>query len=90
LAAAYPLDPMIRYNIGRIYYSTDKIDLAVTEYKKATELYADYMQAHFSLGQANMKRGYKKEASQNFKEVIRIAPDSEMAQLSREYIDLLK
>jgi tetratricopeptide (TPR) repeat protein len=90
LAAAYPLDPMIRYNIGRIYYATDKIDLAITEYKKATELYADYMQAHFSLGQANMKRGFKKEASQNFKEVIRIAPDSEMSQLSREYLDLLK
>lgn len=90
LAAAYPLDPMIRYNIGRIYYATDKIDLAIPEYKKATELYSDYMQAYFSLGQANMKRGNKKEASQNFKEVIRIAPDSEMAQLSREYLDLLK
>lgn len=90
LAAAYPLDPMIRYNIGKIYYATDKIDLAILEYKKAIELYADYMQAHFSLGQATMKRGDKKAATKHFNEVVRIAPDSEMAQLSREYLDLLK
>lgn len=90
LAAAYPLDPMIRYNIGRIYYATDKTDLAILEYKKSIELYSDYMQAHFSLGQANMKRGDKKEATKHFNEVVRIAPDSEMAHLSREYLDLLK
>lgn len=90
LAASYPLDPMIRYNIGRIYYATDKIDLAVVEYKKAIELYPDYMQAHYSLGQANMKQGDRKGAAKHFKEVVRIAPDTEMAQLSREYLDLLK
>jgi type IV pilus assembly protein PilF len=90
LAVAYPLDPMIRYNIGRVYYATDKIDLAIMEYNKAIELYSDYMQAHYSLGQANMKQGNKNEAIKHFREVIRISPDSEMAQLSREYLDLLK
>jgi tetratricopeptide (TPR) repeat protein len=90
LAASYPLDPMIRYNIGRIYYATDKMDLAVIEYKKAIDLYPDYMQAHYSLGQAHMKRGDKKGAIKHFKEVVRIAPDTESAELSREYLDLLK
>lgn len=90
LAAAYPLDPMIRYNIGRIYYATDKIDLAIIEYRRAIELYPDYMQAHYSLGLANMKQGNRKEAVKQFKEVVRIAPDSETAHLSREYLDLLK
>lgn len=90
LAASYPLDPMIRYNIGRIYYATDKIDLAVVEYNRAIALYPDYLQAHYSLGQANMKQGDKKAAAKHFKEVVRIAPDTEMAQLSREYLDLLK
>jgi len=90
LVAAYPLNPMIRFNIGRIYYTTDKLDLAAEEYKKAVDLYPDYAQAHYSLGQTNMKLGKRKEAVKHFKEVIRIAPDSEMAQLSREYLDLLK
>ena len=90
LVASYPLDPMIRFNIGRIYYTTDKMDLAVEEYKKAIDLYPDYTQAHYSLGQTYMKLGKRKEAVKHFKEVIRTAPDTEMAHLSREYLDLLK
>jgi len=90
LAATYPLDPMIRYNIGRTYYATDKIDLAVGEYRKAIELYPDYLQAHYSLGQAYMKQGDRKGAVKHFREVVRIAPDAERAHLSREYLELLK
>jgi type IV pilus assembly protein PilF len=90
LAVSYPLDPMIRYNIGKVYYATDKIDLAIMEYHKAIELYPDYLQAHYSLGQANMKQGNKKEAIKHFREVVRISPDTETAQLSREYLDQLK
>jgi Flp pilus assembly protein TadD len=90
LAATYPQDPRIRYHIGRVYYATDKVDLAVIEYRRAIEIYPDYVQAYYSLGQANMKLGDKKSAIKCFREVIRIAPDSELAQLSREYLDLLK
>jgi type IV pilus assembly protein PilF len=90
MTSLYPQDPRIRYNIGKIYYATEKMDLAVVEYQKAIDLYPDYLQAHYNLGQANMKQGNKKGAVKHFKEVIRIAPDSEMAQLSREYLDLLK
>lgn len=90
LATAYPLEPMIRYHIGRTYYATDRFDLAIVEYNKAIELYPNYLQAYYSLGQVNMKLGNKKAASKAFREVIRIAPDSEMALLSREYLDLLK
>jgi tetratricopeptide (TPR) repeat protein len=90
LAAANPQDPRVRFNIGRVYYASDKIDLAVTEFRKALEIYPDYIQAHYSLGQASMKLGDRKAATWHFKEVIRIAPDSEMALLSREYLDLLK
>lgn len=90
LAATYPLDPVIRYNIGRIYYATDRIDLAIVEYNKTIEIYPNYPQAHYSLGQACMKQGDKKAASKAFREVIKIAPDSEMAILSKEYLDLLK
>lgn len=90
LAASYPLDPRIRYNIGRVYYANDSIDLAITEYRKAIKLYPDYMQAYYSLGQASMKQGDKKAAVKAFREVVRIAPDSEMALLSREHLDLLK
>lgn len=90
LSASYPLDPRIRQSIGRIYYATDKFDLAITEFKRAIELYPDYAQAHYNLAQANMKQGDRKGAARHFREVVRIAPDTEMAHLSREFLDLLK
>jgi len=90
LVSTAPMDPRIRVYTGRIYYATDKIDLAIEEYRKAIELYPDYILAHYNLAQAVMKKGDKKSAIKHFKEVVRIAPDSEMAHLSREYLDLLK
>jgi len=90
LVLTAPTDPRIRAYIGRIYYATDKIDLAIVEYRKAIELYPDYMLAHYNLAQAVMKKGDLKTAAKHFKEVVRISPDSEMAHLSREYLDLLK
>lgn len=90
LAATNPLDPRIRYNIGKVFYADDKLELATNEYRKAIELYPDYLQAHYSLGQAIMKQGDRKGAAKEFREVIRIAPDSEMALQAQEYLDLLK
>jgi len=90
LSSTAPMDPRIRVYIGRIYYATDKIDLAIAEYRKAIELYPDYILAHYSLAQAVMKMGDRKTAAKHFKEVVRIAPDSEMAHLSQEYLELLK
>jgi type IV pilus assembly protein PilF len=90
LASTSPADPRIRVYTGRIYYATDKIELAIAEYKKAIELYPDYILAHYNLAQAVMKKGDKKTAVKHFKEVVRISPDSEMAHLSQEYLDLLK
>jgi len=90
LAVTYPNDPRIRLNMGRVYYAMDKMDLAVGEYRKAIDIYADYAQAHYNLALASMKQGDRKVAAKSFREVVRIAPDSEMGQLSREYLDLLK
>jgi len=90
LAVSYPADPLVRFNMGRVYYAMEKIDLAVNEYRKAIELYGNYAQAHYNLALAIMKQGDKKGAAKSFREVVRVAPDSEIGQLSREYLDLLK
>jgi tetratricopeptide (TPR) repeat protein len=90
LAVNYPSDPRIRYNMGKVYYALDKMDLAIAEYKRAIDIYPDYAQAYYNLALANMKQGEKKAAAKSFREVIRVAPDSEIGQLSREYLDLIK
>lgn len=85
-----PRDPRGRLNLGRVYFALDKTDLAIEEFKKAVELYKDYTNAYYNLGLAYLKIKDNSQATAAFKEVLRISPDSEMGQLSREYLDLLK
>ena len=85
-----PKDPRARLNLGRIYFSLDKTDLAVAEYNKALELNRAYANAYYYLALAQVKLKEPGAAKKSFKEVLRIAPDSEIGQLSREYLDLLK
>lgn len=90
LVINYPTDPMVRFTMGKVYYAMDKMDQAVVEYRKAIEMYADYAQAHYNLALATMKQGDNRGAAKSFREVVRIAPDSEIGQLSREYLELFK
>ena len=85
-----PSDPRTRLHLGRVYFALDKTELAIGEYRKALELNGSYANAHFNLALAQVKLKDSAAAKRAFKEVIRIAPDSEIAQLSREYLDLLK
>jgi type IV pilus assembly protein PilF len=85
-----PSDPRTRLHLGRIYFALDKPELAVAEYRKALALNGSYASAHFNLALAQMKLKDSAAAKRSFKEVIRIAPDSEIGQTSREYLDLLK
>lgn len=85
-----PRNPRARVSLGKVYLSLDKAELAIMEFKRAVELHRDYANAHYNLGLATLKAKDNKAAVAAFREVVRIAPDSEIGQLSREYIDLLK
>jgi Flp pilus assembly protein TadD len=85
-----PDDPRARLYLGRVYFATDRTELAVEQYRKALELNGSYAQAYYYLGLAQVKLKQPEAARHAFREVLRIAPDSEIGQLSREYLDLLK
>lgn len=89
-ASRNPADPRVRLNLGRVYFALDRTELAVDEYRKALELNGSYASAYYHLGLARVKLQDPLAARGAFKEVVRIAPDSEIGQLSREYLDLLK
>jgi len=90
VVAENPRDPQGRLNLGKVYFALEKYDLAIDEYKRALELNRDYAAAHYYLGLSYIKTKNNIAAQAAFKEVIRIAPDSEIGQLSKEYIDTLK
>ena len=77
-------------NLGRIYLAMEKTDEAIFEFNRALKLNRGYANAHYYLGLAYMQANDKKSAATSFREVLRIAPDSEIGQLSRDYLDKLK
>jgi len=89
-ASKNPSDPRTRLHLGRVYFALDKTELAIGQYHKALELNGSYASAYFNLALAQVKLKDRGAAKLAFKEVIRIAPDSEIGQLSREYLELLK
>ena len=83
-------DPRTRLHLGRVYHALDRPELAVEQYRKSLELNGSYANAYYHLALAQVKLKDATAARTAFKEVVRIAPDSEIGQLSREYLDLLK
>jgi Tfp pilus assembly protein PilF len=90
VVASYPHEPHGRLNLGRVYFAMDKFDLAIDEYKKALESNPNYANAYYHLGLAYLKIKDANAAMSAFQEVLRIAPDSEIGQLSKEYLETLK
>jgi Tfp pilus assembly protein PilF len=77
-------------NLGRVYLAMEKTDSAIYEFNRALKLNKEYANAHYYLGLAYLQAMDKKSAAASFHEVLRIAPDSEIGQLSRDYLDQLK
>jgi Tfp pilus assembly protein PilF len=86
----YPRNPQVRVTLGRIYFSLNKIDLAVDEFRRAVELSKRYINAHYYLGLVLMKATDNDAARESFKEVVRLAPDSSIGRQAREHLDILK
>jgi tetratricopeptide (TPR) repeat protein len=76
--------------MGMVYSALDKYELAMSEFKKAIEFYPEYALAHYQLGLVSLKLKLNEQATASFREVARLAPDSEVGQLSREQLDKLK
>ena len=88
--SSYPRNPIARVYLGKVYFVLDKVDEAIGEYRKAVELNSEYANAHYQLALAFLKVKDNRAALTSFKEVLRIAPDSDIGRLSREYLELLR
>ena len=79
-----------RLHLGRVYFAMERPELAIGEYKKALDINKDFAMAHYQLALAYLKLKENPQALTAFKEVVRLVPESEIGQLSREYLDMLK
>jgi len=81
---------LAHYNLGLAYRDRKQPDLALGSLRQATALVPGLLDAHFQLGKLYFETGKKEEAGKSFQEVLRLAPQSESAQMARQYLDLLK
>jgi type IV pilus assembly protein PilF len=88
--ASNPRSPVARLNLGRVYFADDKTCLAIEEFKKSIELNRNYAKAHYYLALAYLKNKDSSAAKDEFREVIRINPDDELGQISKEHLQMLK
>ena len=74
LVAEYPNDERAHFNLGNYYVAQQNFDLAVEQYKKATELAPSYSPAYNILGYAYRQQGDYADAEQAFKKYIELIP----------------
>lgn len=86
----FPRSPQCRLTLGRVYFALDRTELAIEEFRKAIDLSKGYANAHYHLGLALLKLKENDAARNAFREVVTLAPDTDIGRLAREHIDLLK
>jgi type IV pilus assembly protein PilF len=87
---SYPRNPIAKVYLGQVYLRLEKVELAIIEFNRAVELNKNYANAYYNLALAHLKTKDNQAALAAFREVVRIAPETEMGRHSREYLDLLK
>ena len=75
LAAAYPEDERVQFNLGGYYFGQQDYDEAIAHYKKATEIAPTYSAAYNLLGYSYRQRGDYSSAEEAFKKYIELIPN---------------
>lgn len=90
VTAMNPRNPVARLSLGRVWFAMGESKLALGEYTKALDIYADYGAAHYYMGLAQLKLGRPDAARVSFREAVRLIPDSELGRAALGYLDLIK
>ncbi len=81
--------PLPYYGIGLSYLKLDKTGEAIENLKKAITLDPNYIDARWELAMTLIKSD-KEKAITEFKEIVKLSPDSEKGKEAKRYIQLLQ
>ena len=76
LVENYPQDERAHYLLGNYYFFQQDFNIAIGEYRRATEINSKYPPAYNMLGYAHRQLENFDEAEQAFKNYIKIIPDN--------------
>lgn len=80
----------IRLNLALAYKDQERFDQALQSLQKAVVLNPKFPQAHYEISQLFILNKQMDQAVVHFKKVIRLAPRSEWARVSRKYLELIQ
>lgn len=77
------------FRLGELYYSQDRPVEALDMFTRSVELEPGFFPGFYWQGLVYMKIKDTEEAKKSFQEVIRLAPGSELARLSENYLKII-
>ena len=66
---------MAEYNLGLALKNQGQLDQAIAHYRRAINIWPDYVEAHYNLGGAYIEKGEFDEALAEYRRAIEIRPD---------------
>jgi len=81
--------PLIEKDRGLASLKAGYTNKAITHLKKSIELVPNLVEAHYWLGEAYLTLKNRRDAASEFKTVIKLAPDSDLARMARQKLDRL-
>jgi Tfp pilus assembly protein PilF len=86
LNSRYYLAP---FHLGELYYNLDRPVEALDMFTRTIELAPAFPNGHYWQGLVYMKMNDTEKAKMSFQEVIRLAPQSEIARLAKNYLKII-
>ncbi|MBU4299519.1 tetratricopeptide repeat protein [Patescibacteria group bacterium] len=62
------------FQLGRLYFNDNKIDEAISQFKKVISVFPNHSNSLYALGLAEQKKGMKEEAISAFEKVLELNP----------------
>jgi len=86
-----PANPVLRVQLGGLYYSLKQYDQAIDRFREAIELKPDYANGYYNLSYAYRDSGKTLEAYQAMQQVVALVPaDSDDAVKAQDELNQLK
>jgi tetratricopeptide (TPR) repeat protein len=84
-----PRDPRALLNLGNSLYALKRYDDALTRYHQALDSDSTFAEGHYYIGIAFADAGIYREAIREWRKVIKIAPNSELARNAKDNMEVL-
>lgn len=86
----YPENEALAYNVGEIYFSSQKLDEAIQYFTIATQIKPDWPPPYYKLGLVNLNKADYEKAREHLKKFLELEPGSELAVQAKNILNELE